>query len=268
MHRTASTTRDWPQLKQFVRGGFWRNFKVKYPESNEMYSRMLKVSRRLRRSWPSDAGDASSPTCSRRPAPSCTAASATAATGTGRSAGSTCRTCATRLPPPDRRRHLLEQLAGRDRPWVDDRLDDYNLDARKEVRLASDRLVASSPRPAAGSCTNSTSAARAQPAGDAHPPAGAVSREGPPAGSSRQHGDGQAASIHDRVAFKQPDLDKQLQYDDWPRKSCVDHFLQPGLSLEEFRPGDGEIGDFVLGVYETRLRQAPRRVEAICGHSE
>ena len=27
----------WPILRQFVRGGFWRNFKVKYPESDEMY---------------------------------------------------------------------------------------------------------------------------------------------------------------------------------------------------------------------------------------
>lgn len=34
-------------LKPFVSGGNWRNFKVKYPESNEMYCRMLAVSRRL-----------------------------------------------------------------------------------------------------------------------------------------------------------------------------------------------------------------------------
>ena len=37
----------WPGIKPFVRGGFWRNFKVKYPEANEMYSRMMMVSRRL-----------------------------------------------------------------------------------------------------------------------------------------------------------------------------------------------------------------------------
>ncbi len=27
----------WPRLARFVRGGFWRNFKVKYPEADEMY---------------------------------------------------------------------------------------------------------------------------------------------------------------------------------------------------------------------------------------
>src|SRR5262249_12626014 len=37
----------WPRIARFVRGGFWRNFKVKYPETNEMYARMLMVSRRL-----------------------------------------------------------------------------------------------------------------------------------------------------------------------------------------------------------------------------
>src|SRR5690606_24510601 len=35
------------RIKRFMRGGFWRNFKVKYPEANEMYSRMLQVSERL-----------------------------------------------------------------------------------------------------------------------------------------------------------------------------------------------------------------------------
>ena len=30
-------------------GGFWRNFKVKYPESNQMYSRMMYVSELFQR---------------------------------------------------------------------------------------------------------------------------------------------------------------------------------------------------------------------------
>ena len=42
------------------------------------------------------------------------------------------------------------------------------------------------------------------------------------------------ASIHDAVRFKQPDLDKMLDYDNWPRKSLVDHFLQPGLDPAAF----------------------------------
>ena len=64
------------------------------------------------------------------------------------------------------------------------------------------------------------------------------------------------------VRFKQPDLDKKLAYDNWPRKALVDHFLQPGLSLEAFQAGGGEVGDFVTGVYESRLRRSDEWVEA------
>src|SRR5438094_10200506 len=37
---------------------------------------------------------------------------------------------------------LLEQAIGRDGQWAEASAADYNLDARKEIRLASDRLVA------------------------------------------------------------------------------------------------------------------------------
>ena len=40
--RIADEMKDdphWPLLRRFVRGGFWRNFKVKYPEADEMYAR-------------------------------------------------------------------------------------------------------------------------------------------------------------------------------------------------------------------------------------
>ena len=37
----------WQKVSPFVRGGYWRNFKVKYPETNAMYCRMQMVSRRL-----------------------------------------------------------------------------------------------------------------------------------------------------------------------------------------------------------------------------
>jgi alpha-amylase len=37
------------EYNQFVRGGFWRNFLVKYPESNAMQKKMLRVSKRVER---------------------------------------------------------------------------------------------------------------------------------------------------------------------------------------------------------------------------
>ena len=39
----------WPKINSFMSGGFWRNFKVKYPETNQMYARMMYVSGLLQR---------------------------------------------------------------------------------------------------------------------------------------------------------------------------------------------------------------------------
>ena len=38
---------EWDEAKPFVRAGFWRNFLVKYPESNELYCRSREVSSRF-----------------------------------------------------------------------------------------------------------------------------------------------------------------------------------------------------------------------------
>jgi alpha-amylase len=37
----------WGDASLFFRGGFWRNFKYKYPEANQMYARMLEVSNKI-----------------------------------------------------------------------------------------------------------------------------------------------------------------------------------------------------------------------------
>ena len=45
------------QLEPFLRGGFWRNFLVKYPEANNLHKRMLRVSARIATMSESYAGD-------------------------------------------------------------------------------------------------------------------------------------------------------------------------------------------------------------------
>ena len=49
----------WPRIQRFVRGGYWRNFKSRYPETDEMYSRMMSVSTRLQAAEQSGTCDAS-----------------------------------------------------------------------------------------------------------------------------------------------------------------------------------------------------------------
>jgi alpha-amylase len=158
--------------------------------------------------------------------------------------------------------NLIERLLERAEGWVEITSDDFDLDARQEIRIAGDRLIGYLA-PARGGhlyeldirATRHNLLATL----DRRPePYHATVRD-----KAGQAGDGEnnAESIHDAVRFKQPGLDKKLIYDGWARKSLVDHFLQPGLDLEEFRLGHGVVGDFTTGVYETVLRRSAGRGE-------
>ena len=124
--------------------------------------------------------------------------------------------------------------------------DDYNFDGRPEVRLASNRLVALVSPSHGGHlyeldvrsiCHNllATLTRREE-----------AYHEAVRAGESAADGD--VASIHDRVVFKQAGLDQRLQYDRYRRKSLIDHFYPTDVSLDAVAAGEyQELGDFVDG---------------------
>ena len=73
---------------------------------------------------------------------------------------------------------------------------------------------------------------------------------------------GECASIHDRVIFKQEGLEERLQYDSYPRKSMVDHFYPDDVSLDSLVRGEvSEYGDFVTGNYDAVVRRDPNRIQ-------
>ena len=77
-------------------------------------------------------------------------------------------------------------------------------------------------------------------------------------------GDEDVASIHDRVVFKQDDLDQRLQYDRHMRKSLIDHFWDNDATLEAVAQGEAmERGDFVDGAYDATVRRNPGRVQVM-----
>ena len=255
---------DWHSMRQFVRAGFWRNFLVKYPEANEMYARMMQVSRRLEEST---SVSASAPVAQ-------LLAEAKRELYRGQCNCSYWHGAFGGLYLPHLRNaifssliaadSLLDRAAGRRGHWVDIQADDFNLDARKEIRLSGDRMVAYLSPGRGGHLyeldvrqirTNllATLNRRSEPYHDR-----IRQHAGQPVSES-----GGGVDPNGGVRFKQPDLDQKLQYDPWPRKSLVDHFLQPGLTHESFVRGHGEIGDFVEGVYLSKIRRSDDRVEAI-----
>lgn len=254
----------WPQLKQFVRGGFWRNFLVKYPESNEMYARMKEISARIAELEKSPAA-AEHPHLLDAARTELYRGQCNCPYWHGAFGG---------LYLPHLRngiyRHLIaadnaiEQLAGKTGRWVTIDAGDYNLDARKEVKLASDRLAAYLAPARGGHLYEldlrstrinllSTLDRRPEPY-----------HERVRVAAQQQQDDGpHFLGVDDHVLLKHADLDTKLGYDVWPRKSLVDHFLSEDATLESLWKGEGDIGDFALGVYETKLRRSESRVEAV-----
>ncbi|GAF74830.1 unnamed protein product, partial [marine sediment metagenome] len=134
------------------------------------------------------------------------------------------------------------------------------LDARHEVRLANDRLI-TWIAPASGGqiyeldvrsiCHNLLATLARRP--EAY-------HEKILAGPGGQNGE--VASIHDRVVFKQEGLDREIQYDAQVRKSLQDHFYNPDVSLAQVVDGTAvEQGDFLTGAYEARVRRNPDRIQ-------
>jgi alpha-amylase len=250
------------RLKPFLRsGGSWRNFKVKYPESDEMYARMTGLSHRLAAAEERVEADPDYLDVARQELyrGQCNCPYWHGAFGG--------------LYLPHLRnavyRHLiaadnaLDDAEGRIGRRAGIEVADFNFDARQEVRLENDRLIAF-VRPALGghvyeldvrqALTNVLATLDRRP--ETYHAAIAAAATGAAAG----HPD-RTASIPDRVVMKQEGLERLLVYDRTPRKALVDHFFPAELALDDLIAGsDLERGDFVAGTYMSRVHRGADRV--------
>ena len=244
------------ELKPFFRaGGFWRNFKARYPESDEMYARMLGLSHRLADASAREGADPDYLEIARR---SSIAASATAPTGTAPSAASICRTSATRsIASLITAHNALDDAEGRTGPAR--RARGRRLQSRRPPGgQARERPPDRAGPPGPGGHiyeldVRQTRDQRARNTPCRPKPIIGQSSRHPPAERDRAQADG-PASIHERVILKQEGLDRLLVYDRHPRKALVDHFYPIDVTLDDLAAcRDVERGDFVMGTY---LRQA------------
>ena len=248
----------WSLLRRFVRGGFWRNFKTKYPEADEMYSRMMMVSRRLQEAIDEGAaGPAVEEARMQLYRGQCNCGYWHGAFG-GIYLPHLRNAVYRSLIAAD---NLLDRAAGRPETWVEATADDFNFDARQEVRLANDKLIGLIA-PSRGGQLIELDVRKIQHnlLGHARPPARGLSSQG--GWPAANHDNGQVASIHDRVVFKQADLDQRLQYDRYPRKSLMDMFYDNDATLAAVASGEAAPrSDFVDAVYEARIRRNPERIQ-------
>ncbi|QDU54462.1 Alpha-amylase 1 [Aeoliella mucimassa] len=262
-HHHLEEVGEWEGIKPFVRGGFWRNFKARYPETDEMYSRMLEISNRLesliRQGQQGSDLDQARIELYRG---QCNCSYWHGAFG-GVYLPHLRNAVYNHLIAAE---NLLDRHEGNlrsDQEWGSIDAADYNSDGRQEVRLASDSLIAYAAPAAGGSlyeldvrniCHNLLATLARRPE--------AYHRKvlaGPSAAG------GEVASIHDRVVFKQEGLDKEVSvYDDYLRKSLIDHFYDLDVTLDAVATNEyREQGDFVGGAYEAKLRRSAEKNQVL-----
>ncbi len=249
----------WSAMRRFLRGGYWRNFKVKYPESDEMYSRMMAVSRRLEQAQSlGHRGELMDEARTELYRAQCNCAYWHGAFG-GIYLPHLRNAVYHHVIAAD---NALDRQLGRQGAWVEIKAEDFNFDGRLEVQLAGDRLLAL-VAPAVGGHLYELDVRAIR-----HNLLATLARRFEayhvkvPRGPGSDHHE--ARSIHERVLAKCEGLDRCLHYDRHLRKSLIDHFYNLETSLEQVATSQAaERGDFVSGAFEARLRRNPDRVQVL-----
>jgi len=256
----AKLERDQAPEARFVRGGFWRNFLARYPESNLMHKRMLDLRRRLVAGSPPDEtrtavlDDVWQAQCN-------------CAYWHGVFGG---------LYLPHLRdglyRHILsgqvrlDQAVAGGKPFLRVERLDLDVDGEEEI-LLSNASLGILLAPARGGAIESIDyyprlrnlshgmTRRPEAYHDALIAAGTPGPTEPAATvTAAPADDGAIQSIHDRVEMKEPGLDRKLVFDWYRRLSLLDHLLKDDVTIEQFDRADfAEQGDFLTQPYEGQI---------------
>lgn len=244
---------DYDSKRLFVKGGFFRNFLAKYPESNAMHKRMLQVSRLAHRAAPlaKDGGAEILDDLWR--------AQCNDAYWHGVFGG---------LYLPHLRdavyRHLIRAEEGArrallktDEDYIQVEVADLDGDLEKEAMVSNGQCALLADPTEGGivyeldyrpiSMNFMNTLARREEA-----------YHGKIAGAGgRPEGNGGAATIHGQVAAKEAGLSRFLHYDWYRRASLIDHFLGGETDLDAFKAACyHEQGDFVKGAYDLKTVSA------------
>jgi len=253
------------EYRQFVRGGFFRNFFVKYPESNNMHKKMLFVSEKIstlakgkKLGLSTEARDKSMEE-SRN---SLWKGQCNCAYWHGVFGGLYLNYL----------RHAIyenliaaeasaDKIAHGEQKYIEIRTVDFDKDGSDELLVSNDMLNCYFS-PAYGGCLFEL---------DYKPKLfnllNGLSRKEEVyhhklRGSTKSHASGDVHSIHDIVKTKEPGLENYLVYDWHRRLSLQDHFFHPNTSLNEFKEVKyKELGDFVTGGYIPLVKKTGSEIE-------
>ncbi len=269
----AKNSPEFGGLRPFIKGGFWRNFLAKYPESNHMHKRMVMVSRKVREVLGGpDQGVKKNAEASRM-IDHLYQSQCNDSYWHGVFGG---------LYLPHLRaavyEHLIEAEYQADRvlkgqtpgvkgarkknlqpAWIEIEKGDFDRDGNEEVMINSElmnlfidpaeggRLTELDWKPRSFNLTNTLTRRRES----YHEKILQIAQD-----RSTDSQGGGAKTIHERAAVKEEGLQYHLLYDWYTRGSLLDHFLGSGVDLAGFMKSEYyEAGDFVLGMYSMKSRK-------------
>jgi alpha-amylase len=230
-HERIGNGPDAAGLRSFVRGGFWRNFLSRYPESNWMHKKMLSVSRKRRAVSGTGRLDAD---VLQQASDDLWAGQCNCAYWHGLFGG---------LYLPHLRSEIYRRLIRSEvaldaaAPPPDVEFVDFDADGRQEVILRSPELLAIAQPHQGGAVFEIDDRKRCFNVLDLM-----GRREEAYHERLRQFaaqpvtadGDERAVSIHDRVAVKEEGLEQRLVEDRHRRGCCIDRVLLPESSFDAF----------------------------------
>ncbi len=249
----------WPTIRKFIRGGFWRNFKVRYPESNEMYARMMYISARLQRL--EREGRNIDPAKLEQARESLYRGQCNCGYWHGAFGG---------VYLPHLRNAVFRELIQADealdaaenlpKSRVETEVGDFNFDARSEIKLENENLTAWFAPHSGGTMYELDLKSIA------HNLLATMTRRPEPYHTLIQSSDGETRTDANgnRIVFKQEGLHNRVQYDSYPRKSLVDLFYDADLRFETVRFGNAwQHGSFVGAAYDSVIRKKPGRLQVL-----
>lgn len=238
----------------FIKGGFWRNFLVKYTEANNLQKRMMFGSNRLNRL----AGHSSNLETARDHiyAGQCNCPYWHGVFG-GLYLPHLRYAIYSNLIQADVEMDKIEFKEQQKTGWVTSEIFDYNADGYDEILARTDRLNLFFSPQNGGSLTELDFKPKTINLIDSmtrRPEAyhqKLFELNNPSHSNSPEDS---VASIHDIVLTKEPGLEKFLNYDWYPRASMLDHFLRNDSTLELAAQAKyGEQGDFVNQAFEASI---------------
>ena len=236
----------------FFKGGFWRNFLAKYPESNAMHKKMLRVSEKVRQAGRRPSKSVS-PAARRKALDHVMAAQCNDPYWHGIFGG---------LYLPNLRYPIYRNLLQAER-LLDGRAAagrftaetvDFDGDGLAELLVESPQINCYITPERGGSVFELDFKPRLVNVLDilTRRPEGyhaRLAKAGDQAGGGEQ-----VASIHDLVLTKEPNLQSHLHYDWYQRASLVDHFFGAGTTVETlWQARYPELGDFVTQPYSSKV---------------